>query len=74
MMRAPMECPKCQGKMGQGVIVDVGYGQSCVAAFLPGEATISRWFGLKVRKKDLIPTQSFRCGRCGFLENYAPPV
>jgi len=34
---------------------------------------VSRWFGLKVRKKDLVPISAWRCGRCGYLESYAQP-
>ena len=59
--------------MSEGVMADMGYGQWGVGSFLPGPVTVSRWFGLKVRKKNLIPTITLRCGRCGFLETYAPP-
>lgn len=68
------DCPKCQGKMGDGVIVDRGYGQSFISHWLPALIKVSRWFGLKVRKKDVIPTVTLRCTRCGILESYAPPA
>jgi ribosomal protein S27AE len=70
-MNPPKDCPKCQGSMSAGVIADIGYGQWVVASFLPGEPKVSRWFGLRVRKKDLIPVTTWRCGRCGYLESYA---
>ena len=73
-MHTPSDCPKCQGKMSEGVIADLGHGQWRVASFIPGAPTVSKWFGLKVRRKDLVPTQTYRCSRCGFLESYAPPV
>jgi hypothetical protein len=57
--------------MGRGVIADVGYGQWVIASFLPGAPKVSRWFGLKVRKKDLVPISTWRCGGCGYLESYA---
>jgi predicted nucleic-acid-binding Zn-ribbon protein len=70
-MRQPTECPKCRGSMSQGVIADVGYGQWVIASFLPGTPKVSRWFGLKVRKKDLVPISTWRCRSCGYLESYA---
>lgn len=70
-MMPPGSCPKCQGKMNEGVVPDMGYGQWGVASFLPGPVKVSRWFGLKVRKKELMPATTFRCARCGYLESYA---
>jgi len=43
------------------------------ASFLPGAPKVSRWFGLKVDKKNLVPISTWRCGRCGYLESYALP-
>lgn len=57
--------------MTDGVIADMGYGQWGVSSFLPGPPNVSRWFGLKVRKKNLVPITTYRCTRCGFLESYA---
>ena len=54
-------------------MVDVGYGSYSVGSWQSGPPTISRWFGLKVNKKALIPTTAYRCSRCGFIELYAPP-
>ena len=58
--------------MSEGVIAekkgDAGWG---IASFLPGPPRVSRWFGLKVRKKDLVPISAWRCGRCFYLESYA---
>ena len=69
----PTSCVKCQGSMSDGVMVDVGYGSYSVGSWQSGPPTISRWFGLKVNKKALIPTTAYRCSRCGFIELYAPP-
>jgi hypothetical protein len=57
--------------MGEGVIAEKGDSQWLIASFLPGPPKVSRWFGLKVRRKDLVPISAWRCTRCGFLENYA---
>ena len=72
-MRRPTECPKCGGAMSEGVIAEKGDAGWKVASFLPGAPEVSRWWGLKVRKKDLVPISSWRCGRCGYLESYALP-
>ena len=56
--------------MSEGVIADKGDGW-LIASFLPGAPRVSRWFGLKVRKKDLVPISAWRCGRCFYLESYA---
>ena len=69
----PTSCTKCQGSMSEGVMVDMAYHASVVSAWQSGPPTVSRWFGLKVNKKALIPTTAYRCGRCGFIELYAPP-
>ena len=65
-------CPKCQGSMREGALVDTGYGTYAVTAFQPGVPEVSSWFGLKVKKKTLIPTRAMRCERCSFVELYAP--
>ena len=60
--------------MVTGALVDRGHGQSFVAAWQEGAPVVSRWFGLKVWRKQLVPTTAFRCSRCSYLELYAPPV
>ncbi len=72
-MIRPTACPKCQGTMSEGVLVDNGYYAYTVGAWQAGAPVVSRWTGLKVNKKALIPTTAYRCGRCGFVELYAPP-
>ena len=70
-MRGPTQCPKCQGSMSEGVIAEKEDWGWMVASFLPGAPKVSRWFGLKVNKKNLVPISTWRCGRCGYLESYA---
>ena len=59
--------------MTDGIMVDVGYGSYSVGAWQSGPPVISRWWGLKVNKKALVPTTAYRCSRCGFIELYALP-
>ena len=65
-------CPKCNGSMTEGFVVDHGdYGAAHVSTYQPGEPRKSFWTGLKQDKKAQIQITTFRCGRCGYLENYA---
>ena len=64
-------CPKCQGSMTEGFEVDHGHnGQRTVGSWVEG-APERGFFGLKVRNKKKFEIQTWRCGRCGFLESYA---
>ena len=62
-------CPKCQGSMAQGYMLSERYGASAVGGWIEG-APKKHWWGLKVGSKP-IEIQTWRCQRCGFLENYA---
>lgn len=64
-------CPKCQGSMSEGYILDVNQGGAqTVSSWVEG-APDKRWYGLKIDKKTKRDIQTWRCGRCGFLESYA---
>ena len=64
-------CPKCQGSMTEGFILDADQGGGrTVSAWVEG-APEKRWYGLKLGKKAKHDIQTWRCGRCGFLESYA---
>ena len=71
-MQPATTCGKCQGRMTEGALVDTGYGSYSVLSFQSGKPAVSRWFGLKVRPKELTAVRSMRCERCGYLELYAP--
>ena len=73
-MAANTECPKCGGRMSPGIILDITYGSSGVASWLAGPVEKSRWTGVGLRGKAPIELETWRCGRCGFLESYAPPA
>lgn len=65
-------CPKCNGSMQDGFIVDRGdYGTAHVATYQAGEARRSFWTGLKQNKEEQLAITTLRCRRCGYLENYA---
>lgn len=67
----PNNCPKCQGSMNEGFLVDRGYGQAHVSTWQAGEPKKSIWVGLKQSKADQIEVTTWRCQRCGYLESYA---
>jgi len=65
-------CPKCQGSMAQGFIPDVNQsGSNIVSTWVEGAPVKSFWLGVKVSKKVKLEVETWRCGRCGFLESYA---
>ena len=66
-------CPKCQGAMTQGVIIDNTYGHRGVSTWLEGAPNKSVWLGLRLGGKKPIEISTWRCASCGFLESYAKP-
>lgn len=71
-MAISRECPKCQGTMSEGFILDLGNDRKAVSGWFPGAPIRSFWTGVKTGRTLPIDIKSMRCGRCGFLENYAP--
>jgi len=69
MMRSH-SCPKCSSSMAEGFVIDSADGVHAVAKWIAG-APIKGFFGVKTRRKNKLEIQTFRCGRCGFLESYA---
>ena len=57
--------------MDPGFIVDEGYGTRSVPKWTAGEPQKSIWTGLKLRGRDRLEVRTYRCHRCGYLENYA---
>jgi ribosomal protein S27AE len=64
-------CPKCQATMAEGFVVDRDYGSKYAVRWAEGGPEKSVWGGIKLRGKTLRTVQSWRCNRCGYLENYA---
>ncbi|HRO04270.1 MAG TPA: PF20097 family protein [Terricaulis sp.] len=70
-----LTCPKCQGGMQKGWVLDSAHGGSrAISTWVEGEPKPSIWLGLKLGGATPIPLESWRCKRCGFLENYAKDV
>lgn len=74
---ASKDCPKCQGSMAEGFVLDIGTnGARRVSLWVEGAPEKSFWTGVAMRDKQNFEIQTWRCGRCGFLEQYAngPPA
>ena len=58
--------------MSEGYLLDIhqNVGRS-VAAWVEGAPEKSIWVGLKLANRAKLAVQTWRCGRCGFLESYA---
>ena len=52
-------------------MADQDYGSRKVLQWAEGAPVRSLWTGTKLRGKRRIDIATFRCARCGFLENYA---
>jgi hypothetical protein len=59
--------------MEEGFTLDNSYGARLRSTWVEGAPVLSRWTGIKVKGKAMLPIVTFRCGRCGYLESYAPP-
>lgn len=65
-------CPKCDGSMTDGFILDESHGWLGVSTWQAGEPRKSIWTGIKRSKADQLKISTRRCERCGYLESYAP--
>ena len=63
-------CPKCQGSMSEGFVLTE---RSSLPTLLSWSRGTPRkgWFGVKQSKDKPIEISTWRCQRCGYLENYA---
>ncbi len=64
-------CPKCQGSMTEGFVLDSTDNRHTVSAWVEGVPEKSIWTGIKIKGRTKHAIQTWRCGRCGFLESYA---
>lgn len=65
------ECPKCSGSMSEGFVTDQGHGVIVVPNWVEGPPRKSQWVGVRIGGRPKSEVSTWRCGRCGFLENYA---
>jgi len=56
--------------MSVGFILDSTDGSRKVASWVEGKP-VRGWFSVKTGKKETHEIQTWRCGKCGFLESYA---
>ena len=61
-------CPKCNGSMQHGYLLDTRKGPAIQASWVPGVPQPG-FLAMKVPK--LCPVFAWRCRDCGFLEFYA---
>ena len=64
-------CPKCQGEMVQGFVIDYTYGARLVSQWAEGSPRKSFLGVTRKPEGKPIPIGTFRCNSCGFLESYA---
>jgi hypothetical protein len=68
------QCPKCNGAMVQGFVVDWSQGGGRrVSSWVEGAPAAAFWHGTHVDEDKCIPIGVFRCAGCGYLESYARP-
>jgi hypothetical protein len=65
-------CAKCGGRMEQGFVPDAGQHASNVSVWVEGAPLKSFWGGVKVKREAQRRIETWRCGRCHYLESYAP--
>ena len=67
-----LSCIRCQGSMTRGFFLQETPGHSrTTAQWVEGEPVRSFWTGLKLGGRTKMPVETWRCGRCGYLESYA---
>jgi hypothetical protein len=58
--------------MSQGFMLNISQaGGRTVATWVEGAPQKSVWVGIKLGKRRKLEIQTWRCGRCGYLESYA---
>ena len=66
------QCPKCGSSMEEGYLLESKHGNARdTTRWVEGEPERSFWTGLKLKGHAMLPVETFRCKRCGFLESYA---
>jgi hypothetical protein len=66
------QCPKCSSSMSEGFVADrTHHSAAAVPSWVEGEPERSVWTGLKLSGRSRFDIATWRCTRCGFLEQYA---
>lgn len=70
-MATEMSCPKCNGEMAEGFVLDRGdYNIKMPSVWVEGNPETSFWSGLKTSDREAFRVQAFRCSSCNYLEFY----
>ena len=64
-------CPKCNGNMEAGYLLDETQSASNVSHWVEGPPDRNAFTGMKTKGRRKLPITVFRCARCGFLEAWA---
>jgi hypothetical protein len=65
-------CPKCTGEMREGFTLEIGsYDSNSQETWVEGKPEYEFWSGLKTSGRERYAITSYRCVKCGFLEQYA---
>jgi hypothetical protein len=71
-METQGKCPKCEGEMRPGFVVDrAHYWIGVLGEWAEGEPRTGWGAGLKLSGRKRYPLRGVRCERCGFVEVYA---
>jgi len=70
-MKQSPKCPKCQGTMEEGFILDRMQGGARPAIWYRGAPEKSFWLGVVTRGKTYYQVATYRCTECAFLESFA---
>ena len=65
-------CAKCGGRMEQGFVAEAVGKHTNVTHWVEGPPETSFWSGTKTHGRKKLQIEAWRCGRCGYLEGYAP--
>jgi hypothetical protein len=71
MIETQKKCPKCDGNLIKGFILDYAHSVIIVPNWHEGSPKKSFWWKTSQPSSDGIPIAAFRCSRCGFIEFYS---
>jgi hypothetical protein len=73
-MSDELKCTSCAGRLEAGFLPELADGNfpTVPTDWVEGEPKKSFWGGLKLSGTKPIEITTWRCRRCGYLENYAP--
>ena len=65
-------CEKCNVKMEEGILLDLGDSNRMYAvSWVRAPVEKSFWAGLRIKSKPRFQVLAYRCPKCGYLQSYA---